>query len=70
MALSSYRENPSVEKVVSKFKSHLVLHKGNELLKQVVDVNGIHVLAASLDDADDKTLRETMDNLKNRLWSN
>ncbi|PSB92299.1 alanine--tRNA ligase [Candidatus Pandoraea novymonadis] len=57
----------SLEKVVSKFKSHLVLHKSNELLKQVVDVNGIHVLAASLDDADDKTLRETMDNLKNRL---
>ena len=32
-----------------------------------VDVNGIKVLAAKLDGADAKTLRDTMDKLKDKL---
>ena len=41
--------------------------KGDELLAQAVDVNGIKVLAAKLDGADAKTLRDTMDKLKDKL---
>ena len=33
------------------------------------EVNGVKVLAAKLDGADAKTLRETMDQLKNKLKS-
>lgn len=34
---------------------------------QAVDVNGIKVLAANLEGADVKTLRDTLDQLKNKL---
>jgi alanyl-tRNA synthetase len=36
---------------------------------QAVDVKGVKVLAAALDGADAKALRETMDKLKNKLKS-
>src|SRR6185369_15107995 len=38
-----------------------------ELLSKAVDVGGIKVLAAKLEGADAKTLRETMDKLKDKL---
>jgi alanyl-tRNA synthetase len=41
--------------------------QGDELLAQAVDVKGIKVLAAVLEGADAKTLRETMDKLKDKL---
>jgi alanyl-tRNA synthetase len=39
------------------------------LLAQAVDVNGVKVLAAVLQGADAKSLRETMDKLKDKLKS-
>jgi alanyl-tRNA synthetase len=38
-------------------------------MAQAVDVKGLKVLAAVLDGADAKTLRDTMDQLKNKLKS-
>jgi alanyl-tRNA synthetase len=43
--------------------------QGDELASQAVDVKGLKVLAAQLDGADAKTLRETMDKLKDKLQS-
>ncbi len=48
-------------------KSKLASSQGDELLAQAVDVNGIQVLAAVLQGADAKGLRETMDKLKDKL---
>jgi alanyl-tRNA synthetase len=39
------------------------------LAAQAIEVSGIKVLAAKLDNADAKTLRETMDQLKGKLKS-
>jgi len=39
------------------------------LLDQAEDINGIKVLAARLDDVDSKSLRDTVDRLKDRLGS-
>ena len=39
----------------------------DQLLTQAVDVNGLKVLAAALPGADAKTLRDTMDKLKDKL---
>jgi alanyl-tRNA synthetase len=50
-------------------KGKLASSQGDELLAQAVDVKGIKVLAASLDGADARTLRETMDKLKAKLKS-
>ncbi|MBL8289960.1 MAG: alanine--tRNA ligase [Rubrivivax sp.] len=57
----------ALEKEVAALKGKLASAQGDELLAQAVDVNGIKVLAATLSGADAKTLRETMDQLKNKL---
>ncbi|MGM9483817.1 alanine--tRNA ligase [Roseateles sp. NT4] len=57
----------SLEKELTAAKSKLASAQGDELLAQAVDVKGLKVLAARLEGADAKTLRETMDKLKDKL---
>ena len=57
----------ALEREVGSLKGKLASSKGDELLAQAIDVNGIKVLAAKLDGADAKTLRDTMDKLKDCL---
>ena len=59
----------SLEKEVATLKARLAAAQGDELLAQAVDVKGLKVLAATLDGADAKALRETMDKLKDKLKS-
>ena len=59
----------SLEKQLAQFKSKLASSQGEDLANQAVDVKGVKVLAAKLDGTDAKTLRETMDQLKNKLGS-
>ena len=59
----------SLEKELAALKGRLASSQGDELLAQAVDVKGLKVLAARLDGADAKTLRETMDKLKDKLKS-
>ncbi|HYP70846.1 MAG TPA: alanine--tRNA ligase [Variovorax sp.] len=56
-----------LEREISALKGKLASSQGDELVSQAVDVNGIKVLAAKLDGADAKTLRDTMDKLKDKL---
>ena len=58
-----------LEKDVAALKGKLASSQGDELLGQAVDVNGLKVLAVRLDGADAKTLRDTMDKLKDKLKS-
>ena len=57
----------TLEKDVAALKGKLASSQGDSLLDQAVDVQGIRVLAVRLDGADAKTLRETMDKLKDKL---
>ncbi len=57
----------SLEKEIAALKGKLASSQGDELLLQAVDVKGIKVLAAKLEGADAKTLRDTMDKLKDKL---
>jgi alanyl-tRNA synthetase len=57
----------SLEKEVTALKGKLASSQGDELMLQAVDVKGIKVLAAKLEGADAKTLRDTMDKLKDKL---
>jgi alanyl-tRNA synthetase len=64
----------ALERELAKLKSRLALSQGEDLADQAVEVKGkdgmgMRVLAAALEGADAKTLRETMDKLKNRLKS-
>jgi alanyl-tRNA synthetase len=67
-------EKKALEKELSRTRSKLALGQGQDLASQAVDVKGksgmeMRVLAATLDGADAKTLRDTMDTLKDRLKS-
>jgi len=59
----------SLEKELSALKSKMAASQGDELVNQAVDINGVKVLAALLEGADSKTLRETLDKLKDKLKS-
>ncbi|RKF47514.1 alanine--tRNA ligase [Paraburkholderia fungorum] len=59
----------SLEKELSALKSKMASNQGDELAGQAIEVAGVHVLAATLEGADVKTLRETVDKLKDKLKS-
>ena len=57
----------SLEKELVALKGRLASSQGDELMAGAVDVNGVKVLAAVLEGADAKTLRDTVDKLKDKL---
>lgn len=57
----------SLEKELEQLKSKLATQAGSDLASQAVEVSGIKVLAAQLDGVDPKSLRDTVDQLKNKL---
>jgi alanyl-tRNA synthetase len=59
----------AAERELARLKVKLATSAGTDLAANAVDVGGAKVLAVSLDGADVKTLRETMDKLKDRLGS-
>ncbi len=58
-----------LEKELEQLKGKLASNQGSELAEQAIEINGIKVLAAKLEGADAKTLRDTVDQLKNKLGS-
>ena len=57
----------ALEKEVNQLKGKLASAQGDEMLKLAIDVNGLKLLVVKMDGADAKTLRETMDKLKDKL---
>jgi alanyl-tRNA synthetase len=62
-------ERRTLEKELARLKSKMAAAQGEDLSAQAVEVKGVKVLAAALDGADAKTLRETLDQLKSKLKS-
>jgi alanyl-tRNA synthetase len=58
-----------LEKEIARLKVRMATSQGTDLAANAVDVKGVKVLAARLEGADAKTLRDTMDKLKDRLKS-
>jgi alanyl-tRNA synthetase len=56
-----------LEKEVSSLKGKVASAQGDELMTQAVEIKGVKLLAAKLEGADAKTLRETLDKLKDKL---
>ncbi len=56
-----------LEKELEQLKSKMASQAGGDLASQAIDIDGIKVLAAKLEGADVKTLRDTVDQLKNKL---
>jgi alanyl-tRNA synthetase len=59
----------ALEKEAARAKQKMAASQGNDLASTAVDVKGVKVLAARLDGADLKTLRDTLDQLKGKLKS-
>ena len=60
-------EKRALEKELARLKSKIAASQGADLADQAVEVKGAKVLAATLEGADARTLRETMDRLKDAL---
>ncbi len=58
-----------LEKEVEQLQGKLASAAGDDLLRQAVDIQGVKVLAARLDGVEVKSLRDTLDQLKNKLGS-
>ena len=59
----------ALEKELARMKSKLASSQGDELADQAVDVKGVKVVAARIEGADAKGLREALDKLKDKLKS-
>ncbi len=59
----------TLEKELARLKSRLASSQGGDLVASAIDCNGIKVLAAHLPDADVQMLRETLDQMKDKLKS-
>ncbi|VAW77539.1 Alanyl-tRNA synthetase, partial [hydrothermal vent metagenome] len=59
--------NRKLEKELDTLKAKLASSQGSDLTGQAMEIEGIKVLAAYLEGADAKGLRETVDQLKNKL---
>jgi alanyl-tRNA synthetase len=57
----------SLEKELERLGSKLAASQGDDLMSQAIEIKGIKVLSAQLEGADAKVLRETLDQLKNKL---
>ncbi|MCZ6802980.1 MAG: alanine--tRNA ligase [Proteobacteria bacterium] len=56
-----------LEKELEQLKGKLASSAGSDMVSNVETIDGIKVIAKSLDNADAKTLRDTVDQLKNKL---
>ena len=59
----------ALEKELARVKGRLASNQGGDLAAQAVEVNGAQVLATTIDGADAKVLRDTLDQLKGRFKS-
>jgi alanyl-tRNA synthetase len=57
----------ALEKELAAAKGKLASAQGDELMTQAVDVKGVKLLVAKLEGVDAKTLRDTVDKLKDKL---
>lgn len=62
-------ENRDLEKEIARLKQKLASSAGGDLTAAAVEVEGIKVLAANVEGADAKSLRDTLDQCKNKLGS-
>jgi len=58
-----------LEKELERLKGKLASAAGSDLASQAVDVEGVKLIAAKLDGADPNSLRDTVDQLKNKIGS-
>jgi len=61
--------NRMLEKELDQLKGKLATQAGSDLASSAIEIDGMKVLAHKIDGADPKSLRDTLDQLKNKLGS-
>ncbi len=61
--------NKALEKELEQLKGQLAKAASGDLVNQAVEIDGINVLAANIEGSDGKTLRDLVDQLKDKLGS-
>ncbi|WP_372749205.1 alanine--tRNA ligase [Litorivivens sp.] len=61
--------NRELQKEIDRLKAKLATAGSRDLTAEAVEVNGVKVLAVKIEGADAKSLRDSMDQLKNKLQS-
>ena len=61
--------NRVLEKELDQLKAKFASQAGNDLAGSAIEIDGLKVLAQKIEGADPKSLRETLDQLKNKLGS-
>jgi alanyl-tRNA synthetase len=61
--------NRALEKELDKLKGKLASASGDDLVSQAVEIDGVKVLAAKIEESDPKALRDLVDQLRNKLGS-
>jgi len=63
------KQNRELERRLEQLKARMASSAGDDLSNQAIEINGKKVLIASLEGFNPKTLRDTVDQLKNKLGS-
>ncbi len=61
--------NRALEKELNQLKGKLATQTGSDLASSAIEIDGMKVLAHKIEGADPKSLRDTLDQLKNKLGS-
>ncbi|VFM99240.1 MAG: alanyl-tRNA synthetase [Candidatus Kentron sp. G] len=61
--------NRELTRELEKLTAKLASHRGGELVSKAVEISDLRVLATKLENADPKSLRDTLDQLKGKLGS-
>ncbi len=61
--------NRRTERELERLKQKLASHSGGDLASQALEIGGVKVVASILDGVDARALRDTVDQLKNKLGS-
>jgi len=61
--------NKALEKELAQLKAKIASEAGSNLTDQAIDVNGVKVVVANLEGIDPKTLRDSVDEMKNKMQS-
>lgn len=61
------QDKKALEKELSALKTKLAGSQSNDLVSQTQDIKGVKVLTANLEGANAKSLRDTLDQLKDKL---
>ena len=67
--LQTLDRNKALEKELAQLKAKMASEAGSNLIDQAIEINGVKVVIANIDGIDPKSLRDSVDEMKNKLQS-